>query len=81
MADIRPFAALRPRPGLEQRIAALPYDVVSRSEAEEAVREEPLSFLSIDRAETGFPGRFPRTTRESTGGPRRSFRNGWRTAA
>ena len=27
MADIRAFAAIRPRKGLEARIAALPYDV------------------------------------------------------
>lgn len=52
MADIRPFAALRPEKGLESRIAALPYDVYDRSEAKIKVTEEPLSFLAIDRAET-----------------------------
>ncbi|MCM1191244.1 MAG: DUF1015 family protein [Butyrivibrio sp.] len=54
MAEIRPFAAYRPAPGLESRIAALPYDVYNRREACEAVRENPDLFLSIDRAETGF---------------------------
>lgn len=54
MAEIRPFAAYRPAPGLESRIAALPYDVYNRREACEAVRENPDSFLAIDRAETGF---------------------------
>lgn len=52
MADIKPFRAIRPGKGLEQRIAALPYDVYSREEAKREVEREPLSFLRIDRAET-----------------------------
>lgn len=55
MAEIKPFQAYRPKEGLEGRIAALPYDVYDRSEAEEEVKKEPLSFLKIDRAETNFP--------------------------
>ncbi len=55
MADIRAFAAIRPRKGLEARIAALPYDVYNTEEAREIVNREPLSFLRIDRAETSFP--------------------------
>lgn len=54
MADIRPFKAIRPKKGLEQRIAALPYDVYNREEAKQEVEKEPLSFLRIDRAETQF---------------------------
>lgn len=54
MADIRPFQAYRPAPGLEAEIAALPYDVYNREEAAEEVRKHPGSFLSIDRAETQF---------------------------
>ncbi len=54
MADIRPFSAYRPAPGLESRIAALPYDVYNREEAVRIVAENPDSFLAIDRAETGF---------------------------
>ena len=54
MADIRPFAAYRPAPGMESRIAALPYDVYDREEAREVVLRNPDSFLAIDRAETGF---------------------------
>lgn len=54
MAVIRPFRAYRPRKGLEDKIAALPYDVYDRSEACEAVRGNRLSFLNIDRAETQF---------------------------
>ncbi len=37
MADIKPFRAIRPGKGLEQRIAALPYDVYSREEAKREV--------------------------------------------
>ena len=54
MADIRPFRAYRPREGMEDRIAALPYDVYNRAEAAEVVRKNPCSFLAIDRAETQF---------------------------
>ena len=55
MAKIRAFAALRPAKGLEDKIAALPYDVYSREEAKRVVKSNPLSFLAIDRAETQFP--------------------------
>ena len=54
MADIRPFSAYRPAPGMEGRIAALPYDVYNREEATAVVAGNPDSFLAIDRAETGF---------------------------
>lgn len=54
MADVKPFRAIRPKEGLERRIAALPYDVYSREEAKREVEREPLSFLRIDRAETQF---------------------------
>lgn len=54
MATIRPFRAYRPAPGLEERIAALPYDVYNRQEACEVVAQNPYSFLAIDRAETQF---------------------------
>lgn len=54
MATIKPFKAYRPKKGLEDKIAALPYDVYNREEACEAVKGNPLSFLNIDRAETQF---------------------------
>ena len=54
MAEIRPFRAYRPKKGLEQRIAALPYDVYNREEAKAEVKKEPFSFLAVDRAETQF---------------------------
>ncbi len=54
MAKVIPFKAIRPAKGLEDKIAALPYDVYSREEAKEEVKDKPLSFLNIDRAETQF---------------------------
>lgn len=54
MAKIKAFSGIRPRKGLEARIAALPYDVYSREEAKVQVEKEPMSFLRIDRAETGL---------------------------
>lgn len=54
MAQIRPFKAYRPCQGMEERIAALPYDVYNRAEACEVVMKNPESFLAIDRAETQF---------------------------
>lgn len=54
MADIRPFQAIRPKNQLAKEVAALPYDVYNRKEACDAVKGHPLSFLNIDRAETGF---------------------------
>ena len=54
MAQIRPFRAYRPCQGMEERIAALPYDVYNREEACEVVKKNPESFLAIDRAETQF---------------------------
>lgn len=57
MADIRPFCAIRPAKGMEEKIAALPYDVYSSEEAREAAKDRPNSFLYIDRPEINFePG-------------------------
>lgn len=60
MAEIKPFRAIRPKKGLEARIAALPYDVYSSEEARKEVEKEPYSFLKIDRAEIQLaPGTDP----------------------
>ena len=51
------FVCLRPDPACAQTFAALPYDVYSTEEAARFVATHPLSFLTIDRAETAFePG-------------------------
>lgn len=54
MADIRPFKCIRPKKELAGKIAALPYDVYSRDEAEEIVKKDEYTFLNIDRPETHF---------------------------
>ena len=55
MAVIKAFRALHPAEGRGETVAALPYDVYSRSEAREETRKHPYSFLNIDRPETQFP--------------------------
>jgi uncharacterized protein (DUF1015 family) len=49
------FPALRPPRELASRVAAPPYDVVSRSEAAALARDNPLSFLHVARAEIDLP--------------------------
>lgn len=57
MSYIKPFKCIRPNKAYVADVAALPYDVYNRAEAYEIVKNNPLSFLSIDRAETNFePG-------------------------
>ncbi len=54
MATIKPFRCIRPAAQVAADVAALPYDVYNRSEACNEVKDKPLSFLRIDRAETQF---------------------------
>lgn len=51
MAVLRPFTAVRPNNQLADKVAALPYDVMSSQEAREMVKDDPYSFLHVDRAE------------------------------
>ncbi|MBA5851801.1 DUF1015 domain-containing protein [Clostridium sp. cel8] len=51
MAIIKPFKAIRPRNDLASKVAALPYDVMSSSEAREKVKGNKYSFLHVDKAE------------------------------
>lgn len=55
MAVFRAFRALRPVPEKAEKVAALPYDVVSREEARSIGEENPYSFLHVDRAEMDLP--------------------------
>ena len=55
MAIIRPFRALRPAPAAAAAVAAVPYDVVSTSEARGLAAGNPLSFLRVSRAEIDLP--------------------------
>ncbi|MBR2877446.1 MAG: DUF1015 domain-containing protein [Clostridia bacterium] len=51
MAVFKPFRALRPTSEYASRVAALPYDVMNSEEAREMVKENPYSFLHVDKAE------------------------------
>jgi uncharacterized protein (DUF1015 family) len=55
MADLRPFAAFRPRPDLAARVASPPYDVVSSAEARALAEGNPFSFLHVARPEIDLP--------------------------
>lgn len=53
---LNPFRALRPAPELAARVAAPPYDVVTREEAAGLARGNPLSFLHVGRSDIDLPG-------------------------
>lgn len=55
MVDINPFKAIRPRKDLVDKVASLPYDVMNRKEAVELVKDNPYSYLRIDRSEVDLP--------------------------
>ena len=55
MAQIKPFAALRPKPSLAEKICELPYDVMSSAEAREMARGNSLSFLHVSKPEIDLP--------------------------
>jgi uncharacterized protein (DUF1015 family) len=52
---LQPFRALRPKPELASEVAAVPYDVVNRSEAAGLARGKPHSFLHIGRSDIDLP--------------------------
>ncbi len=54
MSVIRPFRGLRPRPEQVAKVAAPPYDVLSSNEARELVRNNPISFLRVNKPEVDF---------------------------
>jgi uncharacterized protein (DUF1015 family) len=52
---VQPFQAVRPDPKLASRVAAVPYDVVDRTEAAELARGNPHSFLHVGRSDIDLP--------------------------
>ena len=52
---LHPFRAIRPEPDLAPKVAAVPYDVVSREEAAELARDNPHSFLHVGRSDIDLP--------------------------
>lgn len=55
MALIKPFRALRPPKTLAEKVAALPYDVMSVEEAKVMAAGNPYSFLHVSRPEIDLP--------------------------
>ncbi len=55
MAVVKPFAALRPKPELADKICELPYDVLSSEEARELAAGNPLSFFHVSKPEIDLP--------------------------
>jgi uncharacterized protein (DUF1015 family) len=55
MAVLRKFRALRPKNGMEEKVASYPYDVVNSEEAREMVKGDPYSFLHVVKPEVDLP--------------------------
>ncbi|MCL2513595.1 MAG: DUF1015 family protein [Oscillospiraceae bacterium] len=55
MPIIRPFAAVRPKKEYASKVAELPYDVMTSDEARETAKNNPYSFLHVDKAEIDLP--------------------------
>jgi len=51
MAIINAFSALRPREEYASLVASLPYDVLNSDEARELVKDNPYSFLRVEKPE------------------------------
>lgn len=51
MAQVRPLKAIRPAVEYAEKVAALPYDVMNSEEARNMVKDNPYSFLHVDKAE------------------------------
>jgi uncharacterized protein (DUF1015 family) len=52
---LHPFRAVRPASELAERVAAVPYDVVSRDEAAALAEGNPYSFLHVGRSDIDLP--------------------------
>ncbi len=55
MIKIRPLRGLRPRAEIAAKVAAPPYDVISSEEAREMARNNPISFLHVNKPEIDLP--------------------------
>jgi uncharacterized protein (DUF1015 family) len=51
LVTVKPFKAIRPSRELASKVAALPYDVLNSEEAREVAKDNPYSFLHVDKAE------------------------------
>jgi uncharacterized protein (DUF1015 family) len=55
MVIVRPFRAYIPTPDKALQVAALPYDVMSVAEGKEIVKNNPISFLRVEKSSIDFP--------------------------
>lgn len=55
MVQIRPFKGIRPQEALVKEIASHPYDVLNSQEAYTLAKNNPYSYLHIDKAEIDLP--------------------------
>ena len=55
MSSILPFRALRPAVSLAPLVASRPYDVLNSTEAREAAKDNPHSFLHVTKSEIDLP--------------------------
>ena len=55
MAIVRPFRGLRPKPDVAEKVAAPPYDVINSNEAREMAKDNPHSFLHVNKPEIDLP--------------------------
>ncbi|MBQ7957581.1 MAG: DUF1015 domain-containing protein [Clostridia bacterium] len=55
MAIFNPLKAIRPKSEYAHKVAALPYDVMNSEEAREMAKDNPFSFLHVDKAEIDLP--------------------------
>ncbi len=58
MATVVPFKGFIPKAELAEKIAALPYDVMSTKEAKEMAKGNPISFLHVEKSDIDFPDDF-----------------------
>jgi uncharacterized protein (DUF1015 family) len=55
LAVIKPFRGLRPQSHFAAEVASPPYDVLSSDEARRMVKDNPNSFLRVNKSEVDFP--------------------------
>ena len=55
MSNIKPFAGLRPSKDLAGKVASPPYDVLNSEEARKMAKDNPHTFLHINKPEIDLP--------------------------
>lgn len=55
MSKVVPFRAVRPAVEFVRKVASLPYDVLSVAEAKRQIKNNPYSFLRVEKAECDLP--------------------------